>query len=334
MNLTPLPILAPVWGAQGDWKAILARVPRGELPMRERSGSIPWFACESRFIDADVPAVALPVGTGPGILRPSVVLPWSLGKLDVGLPTWRADTNDGTRLGEVTAGPADGLTGLFWRLPMPRAGMQHHRLVLMSLLDVLTQDRPDNEVIDVIRHDPNILYAILKLAQSLQLSHGVKISTVRDCLVRLGRKQLYRWVLLMLFSRNPGKVPLLDPQMLMAIYRARMMELLCGLAGGSLKALADEAFVAGVLTMLELVLLKPAAELLGQIPTGEATRALILSGDGPLHGIFRVVASLEETDFEAGMHAIDALGLAPDAVMDLQIDVMSWLADLKDGLYR
>lgn len=32
MNLPPLPILTPVWGPEGDWKAILARTPRGELP--------------------------------------------------------------------------------------------------------------------------------------------------------------------------------------------------------------------------------------------------------------------------------------------------------------
>lgn len=334
MNLTPLPILTPVWGPEGDWKAILARTPRGELPARARSDAIPWFACESRYIADDVPAVALPVSSARRMIRPSVVLPWSLRALNVGLPTWRAGTDDSVRLGEVSAGKADGLTGLFWRQPMPRAGMQHHRLVLMSLLDVLSQDRPDSEVIDVIRHDPNILFAMLKLAQSLKLSSGIKVSSVRDCLVVLGRKQLYRWVLLMLFSRNPGKAPLLDPQMMMAIYRSRMMELLCELAGGSLKVLAEEAFVAGVATMLELVLLKPPAEILGQIPTGEATRALVLSGDGPFRVVFRLVTSIEEADFEAAMEALEVLRLEPAAILDVQTEVMSWLADIKDGLYR
>ena len=333
-NLSQASVLSPVWDVNGNWTAVLARVPGGALPEEMVPTSVPWFVSESRWLDRSIPSVALPVGPTPrGRPAVPVIVPWDLSLQHVSNPIWRTGADDTERWRSVRQRGAAGATGLFWRAVTPSAGLHHHRIVLLTLLDLLKNDRDDNEITDAMRHDPTVVLAVLRIAHSLRLSHGVDIRSLHDALVALGRKQLYRWVLLMLFARKDSQIAMLEPQMLMAMHRASLMELVCQAAGGELAGLSEEAFLAGTVSLLDVVLLKSPAEIVAMISAGDATRDCVVREAGPLARALALARAIEESRFEAAGEIASALGLSPAALLGCQLSAMRWLCHVKEQSY-
>ncbi|MBV5336453.1 MAG: HDOD domain-containing protein, partial [Deltaproteobacteria bacterium] len=112
----------------------------------------------------------------------------------------------------------------------------------------------------VFRQDPILAYHLLRLVNSLCIGVDKHISSFSQAILILGRHQLKRWLNLMLFAANRDdyRTPML---MARVAVRARSMELLAK-AGGFDRSEQDQAFMAGMFSLLGVLFGMPLSEVL------------------------------------------------------------------------
>ncbi|MDO9242767.1 MAG: HDOD domain-containing protein, partial [Rhodocyclaceae bacterium] len=97
------------------------------------------------------------------------------------------------------------------------------RNLLLKLLVLVTSDADSGDIGDLIKHDPNLAYHLLKLVNSPAFAPDRKITSFSQAIVLMGRRQLQRWVQLLLYARPPGST-VASALLPRAALRASLME--------------------------------------------------------------------------------------------------------------
>ncbi|HTQ37204.1 MAG TPA: HDOD domain-containing protein [Steroidobacteraceae bacterium] len=127
-----------------------------------------------------------------------------------------------------------------------------------------------------IRRDMGLGCRLLRCIDSRHLRTPHQVSSMRQAIQLLGTAELRKlgWLLLAAgIAGQPGQF------CVQSLQRARMCELLCEQAriGGS-----EAAFIAGMLSMLDVFLGLPMEQALASLPLGDAVRAALLRREGDL----------------------------------------------------
>ena len=118
------------------------------------------------------------------------------------------------------------------------------RTLLLRLLAMVTSDAASRDIEALLKQDPSLSYHLLKLVNSVSFSLSATITSFAYAITILGRRQLQRWLQLLLYAQQRG-VDEASPLLARAARRAAMMEALCEAAGGD-KAAQDHAFMSGM----------------------------------------------------------------------------------------
>lgn len=129
---------------------------------------------------------------------------------------------------------------------------------LLALLSLLARDADTWELEELLKQDPALCFHLLKLVNSPAFALAQPITSFNQAIAILGRRQMQRWLQLLLYARaNPDGLPnLLLP---IAAQRAAQLEELCRDAGGD-RAAQDIAFMTGVFSLLDRLFAMPMAE--------------------------------------------------------------------------
>jgi len=120
-----------------------------------------------------------------------------------------------------------------------------------------------------------LAYQLLKLVNSAAFAPAAPVTSFAQAIGLLGRRQLQRWLQLLLFAcpRHDGLPNALLP---IAALRAAQMASLCALGGGTLEA-QDAAFMVGAFSLLDVLLQRPMADIVASlnlpVGSGEALSA-------------------------------------------------------------
>ncbi|MCX8018381.1 MAG: EAL domain-containing protein, partial [Rhodocyclaceae bacterium] len=130
---------------------------------------------------------------------------------------------------------------------------------MLRLSQLLLGEASDAEIEAVFKEDSKLTYNLLRLVNSVAMGMRTHIHSVHHAMLLLGRRQLQRWLSLLLFAHRDGaKFP--DPLSIMAACRGRFMELLAHESGKTTE-FADQAFMTGMMSLLEAVLEIPMARI-------------------------------------------------------------------------
>jgi EAL and modified HD-GYP domain-containing signal transduction protein len=151
---------------------------------------------------------------------------------------------------------------------------------LLTMLALLARDADSRELEAQLKQDPGLSYHLLKLVNSAAFSVGPQISSFSQAISRIGRRQLQRWLQLLLYARQHPDGP---PNLLLPIAarRGAMLEALCKRDGGD----RDEqglAFMTGVFSLLDRLFRTPMAELLRDLKLPAEVEAALLAREGRL----------------------------------------------------
>jgi EAL and modified HD-GYP domain-containing signal transduction protein len=151
---------------------------------------------------------------------------------------------------------------------------------LLGLLALLATDADSRAIELVLKQDPALSYHLLKLVNSAAFAVTTTITGYAQAIAVLGRRQLQRWLQLLLYARSSadGLPNLLLP---LAALRAAQLELLCKCDGGE-RDEQDLAFMTGAFSLLDRLLGMPMAEILADLRLPDHVCAALLRREGVL----------------------------------------------------
>ncbi len=213
--------------------------------------------------------------------------------------------------------------------PKPHAAQAASRQRAMALMQLVAQDADTHELEEVLRQDAGLAYQLLRLVNSPAIGVRREVTSFSQALLMLGRQQLKRWLNLLLFAARED-----DPRsaMLMAhvVLRARGMELLAQHAGLD-KAAQEQAFMAGMFSMLGVLLGQPLPDILRPIRITDELRDALLEQKGPIGQLLRHWTAIESGDDALVRQTLHALGLTPATATPLLAEAAAWMFKLIRG---
>lgn len=196
------------------------------------------------------------------------------------------------------------------------------RVSLMRLLSLVAADADAATMEEVFKLEPKLAFELLRLVNSASFGTRKEITNFGQAIMVLGRRQLQRWVQLLMFSlRKEGND---SPDILMqrAAERGRIMELLS--REGSEKTDQEHAFMTGVFSMLDILMETPLEELLKSVSLPQPVEDALLEHEGRLGALLDLVCATEQRDFAGVQQQLSSLGIAPGTLSRFQLDAIFW----------
>ncbi|MEO8409337.1 MAG: EAL domain-containing protein [Propionivibrio sp.] len=192
--------------------------------------------------------------------------------------------------------------------------LQTSELALLRLLGLLSQDADTSEVEKVFKQEPVLTYNLLRLTNSAGSGMTTRITSLRHAITLLGRRQLLRWLQLLLYSGVSGGETV-NPLLQLAATRGRLMELLVDRTPAAKEAgreLIDQAYMVGILSLMPVLLGSSMADILTQLPVAKPVHEALGEYRGTLGDLLSLIEALENAlDAEAAARAADLLQRLP-----------------------
>jgi len=219
----------------------------------------------------------------------------------------------------------DFFQGYYYAKPevITRKRLAPEESTLMRLLGMLVSDADSDAIAELLKQEPVLTMNLLRLTNAVGTGARSRVSSVSSAMLLLGRRQLMRWLQLLLYSTNSRSGRLPSALMQLAATRGKMMELLA--SQWNEKGLEDRAFMTGIMSLMETLLAMPMADIVSPLPIADDVCAALIGRSGRLGTLLTLVESLERP----GGRAIEPLlaGLAPltaSDVVNAHLQALRW----------
>lgn len=197
------------------------------------------------------------------------------------------------------------------------------QLALIRLLGLVLHDADTPQIEQIFKQHPSLTYNLMRLVNSVASGVHHSIASVSQAIVVLGRKQLQRWLQLLLFTLQVG-TPYPSPLLLLAATRGKMMELLAEKQQHNADY-CDEAFMAGILSLIDSLIDKPLADIVSELNLGDRLAAALLRREGELGALLQLVESVEHPDLSRTLSLLAQCGsLSLSDLTMAEIEAMCW----------
>lgn len=219
--------------------------------------------------------------------------------------------------------------GYYFARPVLLEGRQSQpdRHLLLQLLQQVANDTPMEEIEETFKRAPELTFKLMRLVNSVGMGLRNRIHSLSHALVVLGERQLHRWLQVLLYAHHEAGVHT-APLLTLAATRGRLMELIaerCALDPRT----RDQAFMTGMVSLLDTLFDTPMEDLLAQVNLGDEIRAALLERSGRLGRMLQLVEALERKDpGELSSYLGDEMEAVRSDLPGLQIAAMSWANEL------
>lgn len=202
------------------------------------------------------------------------------------------------------------------------------RTVILHLLQQLSADAEVDELSTSFKQNAELGLNLLRLVNSAAMGRRHKVATVAEAVAYLGRRQLRRWLTLLLFAGTDrqGGGALLET----AAMRGRLMELLLEARGNAGRDLQDRAFLVGMLSLVDALLGVPKEVLLGDLNLEDSIYDAIVEGKGELGALLELVGRVEAMETRTLPTLLEREGLTVEQLQKAQLDAYAWIHALDE----
>jgi EAL and modified HD-GYP domain-containing signal transduction protein len=219
--------------------------------------------------------------------------------------------------------------GYFFARPTVLKGKktQSNQMTLIRIMSTLIGDANVNELEPLFKENPGLTVNLLRLVNSVGVRGSrQEIGSLRQAIVVLGQKQLLRWVQLLLYTESDG--PGAGSVMQQVANRARLMELIALKLKTSQTGVSDQAFMVGMLSLVDVVMQVPLHDVLAEIGLTDTIKQAILAREGTLGKLLSLAEEIEWSDFASAKNSLHGLGLSVADFTPLQLEAMQWANEL------
>ena len=179
--------------------------------------------------------------------------------------------------------------------------LQTSEISLLKLLGLLSQDADSSEIEKIFKQEPVLTVNLLRLTNSAGSGMATRITSLRHAITLLGRRQLLRWLQLLLYSAS-GATQTVNPLLQLAATRGRLMELLVDKTAEAERGgrdLIDQAYMVGILSLMPALIGNSMPEILAQLPVVRPVHNALADRTGILGDLLSLVELLEESSDNA-----------------------------------
>jgi EAL and modified HD-GYP domain-containing signal transduction protein len=184
--------------------------------------------------------------------------------------------------------------GYYFAKPVIIAGKKlgHSQLALVRLLGLVLEDAETPDLEGVLKHEPGLTMNLMRLTNSVATGVRTKVSSLRHAITVLGRRQLQRWLQLLLYT-NPQGGTVGSPLLQLAATRGRLMELLAAKLHPGKRDFEDHAFMTGIMSLMPTLMGTPLEEILKGVNVAGDVREALEHGNGELGTLLVLSEALE-----------------------------------------
>lgn len=196
-----------------------------------------------------------------------------------------------------------------------------------SVLNILNTVSQDGEIKDIeagFKKDTALSFKLLRYINSVGFGLSCEIQSINHALTILGRKQLYRWLTLLMVTAGENSTP--PALMKTSITRGRLTELL----GESYfeKHGRDNLFIVGVFSLLDAILKMPMETVLEKIQLPETVAEALLTRSGIYGPFLQLTEACEDSDNKRILEIAELLQFDASKVNECHIAALAWVETL------
>jgi EAL and modified HD-GYP domain-containing signal transduction protein len=225
----------------------------------------------------------------------------------------------------------DYFQGYYFAKPIILSGkkLSPSQLAIMHLMSLIVADA-DTAVIELaIKHDASLGLNLLRLVNTPAFLTSQRIESLRQALAVLGRRQLQRWLQILLYAA-PGKLDsFMSPLLMLATSRGKLMELMAQKIMPRNQTASDTAFTVGIMSLMETLFSSPMEQILEQISVIEDVRLALMDRVGRFGEMLYLVEQIETLDQNEAAAAIllpilAKLEISMEQLFDMQVLAFEW----------
>lgn len=204
-------------------------------------------------------------------------------------------------------------------------------VALFKLLSLILDDAATGDLEAAVKSDSNLTYNLLKLVNSVGVGAGQKVDTLAKAIMVIGRRQLQRWLQLLLYSINDSSQSP-NPLMQLAATRAKFLEIVCRCMHNQDTALQERAFIVGSFSLLDTLLSMPMTDVMDKLSLHEDVKNALTQRAGLLGQLLNLVEFLEAGDFDGVAERLNQFpNLSVASLNDAQMAAIRWVDSLSES---
>jgi EAL and modified HD-GYP domain-containing signal transduction protein len=204
-----------------------------------------------------------------------------------------------------------------------------YRMFVVKLLNGIKRQADYGELAGIAWCDPALGYRLLRFVNSAAFGLRMKIDRLRHAMAYVGRDELYRWLTLLLFtSQEPNRLD--DALRENALVRAKLAERLA--EGRMSRKERDEAFVVGILSVVDVLLEMPMHDALAQLTLPEAMSDALLRREGKYAPYLKLAIACEESDQDTIRALAAECGMDAVLVNQRHIEALTWTIGFNEAV--
>ena len=218
--------------------------------------------------------------------------------------------------------------GFYFALPAIIRGrkLSPSQLAVIELMSLVTSDADNIEIERAVKRDVTLGLNLLRLVNSAAIGARYRIDSLSQAVNVLGRRQLQRWLQIMLYAEPARHGNAVTPLLSLATTRGRMLELLAQRLRPDQRSVADVAFTVGIMSLMDSLFGMDMEEILAQIPVIDEVSDALLARGGFFGELLHLAECIERIDVKEGevAPAVGRLALSSDDLAELEVAAYEW----------
>jgi c-di-GMP-related signal transduction protein len=203
------------------------------------------------------------------------------------------------------------------------------KVARLQLLSEVYKPNPDiNDIAKIIERDLSLSYKMLRLINSAAFQRLQTIKSIKQAIVLLGLKELQKWLAIVIV-RDVG-TDKTEELINLVLVRAKFGELIAPHI--QLGYAANEAFLMGLFSCIDVFIGRPIAELMHTLPISPDIKNALTNHDNKIAPILKLAVAYETGDWERFDAIASRVGLNPTVAADCHFQAVGWATSLNQSV--
>ena len=218
-------------------------------------------------------------------------------------------------------------TGDFYSQPITSGGgtLSPVKVNVLHLLNQVNQEDFDlSDIVKIIERDPYLTISLLRFINSGAVGLKNQVESIRNAVAILGQKEVRHWATVALSvslaEDRPSEITKLS------LVRAKFAENLAGIF--ELGVFQSSLFMAGLFSLLDVILEKPMAEAIAEVAVDDRVRQALVEHKGELYKVLELIYDYEHADWDKVTICVIQNDTTVDTINNAFVDALIWYNQL------